>query len=124
MIKTELTIDEHGTKYWYKNGKPHREDGPAVEYLNGAKYWYKHGLLHREDGPAVEHSIGRNYWYINDMEIFPKENLIEIPETEEEMLEVFNQYKFVVANCNYYFINHYIKEFKKDWYEKYRLLFK
>jgi hypothetical protein len=26
-----------------KNGKPHREDGPAVEYENGEKHWYYEG---------------------------------------------------------------------------------
>jgi hypothetical protein len=28
------------TKYWYLNGKRHREDGPAVERPNGSNYWY------------------------------------------------------------------------------------
>jgi hypothetical protein len=32
----------------------HREDGPAIEYVNGYKAYYKNGLLHRDDGPAVE----------------------------------------------------------------------
>jgi len=27
-------------KEWYKNGERHREDGPAVEFVNGAKFWY------------------------------------------------------------------------------------
>jgi len=31
-----LEIDQYGTKFWYKNGKYHREDGPAVEYANGS----------------------------------------------------------------------------------------
>ena len=38
--------------YWYKKGKCHREDGPAIEYASGRKYWYKEGIRHREDGPA------------------------------------------------------------------------
>lgn len=38
-----ITIDEWGSKYYYRDKKmtvPHREDGPAVEYANGAKSWY------------------------------------------------------------------------------------
>ncbi len=53
-MKNGIEIDEDGNKYWYCNGQLHREDGPAVEYVNGDKGWYIHGQLHREDGPAVE----------------------------------------------------------------------
>jgi hypothetical protein len=56
-----------GTKYWYKDGELHREDGPAVEYLNGTKYWYKNNYRHREDGPAVEYSDGEKHWYKNGL---------------------------------------------------------
>ena len=27
----------NGTKFWYKEGKLHQEDGPACEFLNGTK---------------------------------------------------------------------------------------
>ena len=30
----------NGTKFWFLNGKRHREDGPAIEYDNGYKAWY------------------------------------------------------------------------------------
>jgi len=32
-----------GTKEWYKEGKLHRVDGPAVEYNDGGKRWYYEG---------------------------------------------------------------------------------
>lgn len=38
-----LTIKQNGDKEWLKNGKLHREDGPAIEYLNGGKRWYIDG---------------------------------------------------------------------------------
>jgi len=43
-MKNGLEIDEYGNKFWYKNGKWHREDGPAVELNNGTyfEYWIKH----------------------------------------------------------------------------------
>ena len=35
-----IKIDSHGNKVWYKNGKYHREDGPAIEYATGDKEWW------------------------------------------------------------------------------------
>ena len=79
-----------GTKYWYLNGKYHREDRsetgvslPAIEYANGDKYWYLNGELHRKDGPAIECADGETRYYINDKHIpqldnkliYGKENL-------------------------------------------------
>lgn len=29
-----------GTRQWFKKGKRHREDGPAVEWSNGDKHWF------------------------------------------------------------------------------------
>ena len=57
-------IDNEGNKYWYLNGKFHREDGPSVEYIDGTKYWHIEGKLHRIDGHAIENIIGDKLWYI------------------------------------------------------------
>ena len=43
IIENNITYDviEYGVvKYWYKNDKLHRENGPAIEYFDGSKYWY------------------------------------------------------------------------------------
>jgi hypothetical protein len=40
----EMEVDEYGNKFWFLNGKFHREDGPAVERVNGTKAWYLHGV--------------------------------------------------------------------------------
>ena len=48
------------------NGELHREDGPAVEYLNGSREYCINGKLHREGGPAVEKADGYKAYYIND----------------------------------------------------------
>jgi hypothetical protein len=50
---------------YYKNGKSHREDGPAETSLGGSKIWILNGEYHREDGPAVEYSNGMKSWYLN-----------------------------------------------------------
>ena len=64
----EVKVYNNGTKYWYLNGKLHREDGPAVEFTNGYKEWVFNGKLHREDGPSVEWANGDKEWYLNDIE--------------------------------------------------------
>jgi hypothetical protein len=58
-----VEVYDNGDKYWYLNGKIHREDGPACEYADGNKAWYRDGKRHREDGPAIECADGRKYWY-------------------------------------------------------------
>jgi hypothetical protein len=67
MSFKEYTVKVHddGNKAWCLNGKFHREDGPAIEYVNGNKCWFLNGELHREDGPAVEYVNGDKCWYLN-----------------------------------------------------------
>lgn len=49
--------------WWYRFGKIHREDGPAIELADGSKKWFCDGKPHREDGPAVERADGsKEYW--------------------------------------------------------------
>jgi hypothetical protein len=61
---TGIVIQQKKGKFWFKEGKYHREDGPAIELINGEKYWYKNGLYHREDGPAVEWRGEYKFWYL------------------------------------------------------------
>lgn len=63
---------EDGVKEWYLNGKPHREDGPAIEHKNGSKEWYINGKRHREDGPAIEDSDGTKEWWLNGELVYNK----------------------------------------------------
>jgi len=65
----------NGTKEWWLNGKRHRTDGPAIENINGNKEWYLNGKLHREDGPAIEYNDGDKEWYLNDKAISENEFL-------------------------------------------------
>jgi hypothetical protein len=57
--------DKSGNIRWFTNGRLHREDGPAIEYMNGLKEWYCGGILHREDGPAREWIDGSRQWFAN-----------------------------------------------------------
>jgi hypothetical protein len=54
-----------GTKVWYRNGKRHRTDGPAIEHFDGTKQWYWNGKQHRTDGPAYEDADDTKVWYLN-----------------------------------------------------------
>jgi len=42
LLETYKNIN--GDQLWYKNGKMHRDNGPAVIRVNGDKYWYKNGV--------------------------------------------------------------------------------
>ena len=53
MKKNGIIINKETVTY-YKNGKIHREDGPAIEWRNGNRHWYLNDCLHRTDGPAIE----------------------------------------------------------------------
>ena len=58
---------------YYKNGKLHRVDGPAVENTDGTFLWYLNGELHREDGPAIEYFDGEKRWFLNNYELTEEE---------------------------------------------------
>ena len=49
----------------------HREDGPAILYVNGYQEWWLYGKLHREDGPAIISSDGwsQQEWFVNDQRV-------------------------------------------------------
>lgn len=47
---------------FYKNGDLHREDGPAVYFINGSKYWYVDNILHRDNGPAEKVYLEKEYY--------------------------------------------------------------
>jgi hypothetical protein len=40
MIEYTVKVMAYGSKFWYLNGKLHREDGPAIEWASGDKWWY------------------------------------------------------------------------------------
>ena len=64
-MNDQPVITDDGIKTWRRNGKLHREDGPAVEWATGSKHWYRKGKLDRADGPAVEYADGGKEWYRN-----------------------------------------------------------
>lgn len=56
---------------YYRNGKIHRENGPAVifrskQYNGLCKEWWKDGVYHRDDGPALIYGSSYKEWMQNN----------------------------------------------------------
>jgi len=64
MGLTMQGFDTGGKLYLDGEHRPHREDGPAVEYSYGRKAYWVHGERHRDDGPALIDPVGEveAYW--------------------------------------------------------------
>ncbi len=43
----------YAKEVWYKDGKYHRDDGPAIITTAGSEIWMKDGVVHREGAPAI-----------------------------------------------------------------------
>jgi hypothetical protein len=86
MYFTGIVEYPNGSKLWYRNGKQHREDGPAWEGTDGEKVWFLNGKYHREDGPAVEDADGSKEWYLNDKRIYRLEPIGEYILIDDELL--------------------------------------
>ena len=87
MIEYTVKVYENGDKFWYLNGRHHREDGPSVEYASGTKYWYLNGELHREDGPACEYIDGDKHWYLNGKRLSKKKWKKRIKKTHKIIID-------------------------------------
>jgi hypothetical protein len=58
MMPTHV-IRPSGCQEWYKEGKLHRLEGPAIERVLGCQLWWVEGLLHRLDGRS---GIQKEWW--------------------------------------------------------------
>ena len=48
---TAVGLRVHVAQFWYRNGRVHREGGPAVLYDDGTGYWYENGAFIRSERP-------------------------------------------------------------------------
>lgn len=61
---TGSRLERDGATRWYKDGKKHREDGPAVIYKDPREFcWFYEGQLHRDGGPASVYFQGPTCWH-------------------------------------------------------------
>ena len=54
-----------GRTQWFVGKILHRECGPAVTWTDRGYSWYKYGKFHRVDGPAVRLSNGDKLYYLD-----------------------------------------------------------
>lgn len=40
---------------------------------DGDTYWFKDGKFHKENGPAITLADGSNYWFLNDQSVTKEE---------------------------------------------------
>ena len=122
-IDNKNTVKMNCTIY-YKDGKIHKEDGPAIEWEDGSKYWYCEGHLHRKNKPAVIQMDGLCEWWENGNFVYKKiidqtsvkelidnENQIEQEkeitlygfdsETKAEIIKIKNHYGFEYRKYNH-----------------------
>ena len=64
-----------GEQSWWFDGDIHRTNGPAVLYADGTKEWRQHGQVHRVDGPAIEWANGAKEWWSNGVQLTEAEFL-------------------------------------------------
>ena len=84
----DLVVEKDGVKFHYLNYELHREDGPAIEFLDAIqKHWFINGKRHREDDPAIEFLHGQKRWFLNDEEVSWKE-VYRNAKTQEQQVSV------------------------------------
>ena len=66
-LKYRVVVDQFGTRYYNADGQLHRDEGPAIEWVDGAKEWYQNGQMHRIGGPAVKWGSLRQ-WFLLGVE--------------------------------------------------------
>lgn len=55
-------------EYYNEKSQLHRIDGPARIWNNGDESWWINGKRHREDGPAIQYIKGGSHYYFDDVE--------------------------------------------------------
>jgi hypothetical protein len=58
-------VSKAGYEAYFINGKRHRVDGPARIWPNGQLEYFQNDVLHREDGPAIIFPDSYKAYYIN-----------------------------------------------------------
>jgi hypothetical protein len=62
-MATEHIIQTNSYQVWRRNGKLHREDGPAVVYESGAQEYWLDDKRHCVEGPAIIWANGSQEWW-------------------------------------------------------------
>ena len=76
MIEYKVQVHYDGTETWHNSkGHLHREgDKPAVVRPDGSKGYYKNGRTHRENGPAEIYANGDFEYYLDGQKLTKEEH--------------------------------------------------
>jgi hypothetical protein len=82
-MKNGRYVWKEGAEEWWKDGRLHREYGPAI-IENGCRDWLQYGLMHCEYGPATVWKNTRTEWWYYHYEIeiddlIPTNFLLHLP---------------------------------------------
>ena len=83
----EMSTLPCGTREWRRDGKRHRDGGPAIEWFDGTKVWFQHGQLHREDGPAYVGRDGDKQYHLFDEELAYPDFVRRVAELKQQRHE-------------------------------------
>lgn len=109
--------NKNGDLCYYKDGNLHREDGPAVEFLNGTKEWYLKGKLYWVDGPAIERTSGQqDEYFINGAEVVFADFVDRLVSDKDIFIGIENGYaKFLNSDeVTEIYCGFFIKQIEKE----------
>jgi hypothetical protein len=93
MIEVEKKVKYDRIAYYIKNTEIyHREDGPAIIFINAYKAWYFNGELHRDDGPAIVWDDGVLRWWLHGKWFSTKERWFEALSEEQKEKALYSEY--------------------------------
>lgn len=82
---TGMATYPSGTKKYFKDGKLHREDGPAIEWSTGGESWYVNGLKHRNDGPSFKNTNDTiRHWHMDGKVVSPQDVFEELTDEKKD----------------------------------------
>ena len=78
----------NGTTIYLKDGKLHRENGPAIEFLGSGKAYFIDGALHSDKGPAIYWPYEEDcHWYVHGVKVIPpRQTSVRIAELRDKFL--------------------------------------
>ncbi len=88
-------IEIAGSLYWFKDGKHHREDGPAYITKTGYKEWYINGSKIWSSGRkdiydyksyiVISKMVHPKYLFVEKLKILDDNGILEIDKINEEI---------------------------------------
>jgi hypothetical protein len=92
MIKNGIIRYEGGQIEYWRDGKRHREDGPAMISPNGFRQWFFNDEFHRLNGPAIEFDDGTEFWYYRDVFYLRETHPFNVFRDQYDLSDVYEEW--------------------------------